>query len=326
MTVKVEPTATYDETKDSVDSTLNDVVEGNAADDNEKKPTDKTGMVKKAVIGVLLLALIVFVIVDSQTNNFVRDGILSFLEWIEENVVWGVLSFILVYFLATIFFVPGSILTLGAGFVFSAALDNNLGWGVLLGTAAVWVGASTGSIAAFLLGRYLFRDCCVGTITKKYQIFQAIDSALTNNGLKIMILLRLSPIIPFNILNYAAGVTGVQFWHYAVASVAMLPGTILYVFLGASAGSLLEIGGSDEDTEDGDDEEGGTSKAVTYSVIVVGIIFGILAVGVTSYYAKQELNKVLENGDGKGEGSSDISSDDEEDEEQPADESNERYQ
>jgi len=326
MTVKVEPTATYDETKDSVDSTLNDVEEGNAADDNEIEPTDKTGMVKKAVIGVLLLALIVFVIVDSQTNNFVRDGILSFLEWIEENVVWGVLSFILVYFLATIFFVPGSILTLGAGFVFSAALDNNLGWGVLLGTAAVWVGASTGSIAAFLLGRYLFRDCCVGTITKKYQIFQAIDSALTNNGLKIMILLRLSPIIPFNILNYAAGVTGVQFWHYAVASVAMLPGTILYVFLGASAGSLLEIGGSDEDAEDGDDEEGGTSKAVTYSVIVVGIIFGILAVGVTSYYAKQELNKVLENGDGKGEGSSDISSDDEEDEEQPADESNERYQ
>merc|ERR1712157_296180 len=120
-------------------------------------------MIKKAMIGIVLLGLIVFVIVDSQTNNIVRDGILSFLEWIEENVAWGVLSFVLVYFLATIFFVPGSILTLGAGFVFSAALDNNLWRGVLLGTAAVWVGASAGAIAAFLLGRYLLRDCCVGT-------------------------------------------------------------------------------------------------------------------------------------------------------------------
>jgi len=324
MTVTEEPTATAtatatinDEMKEIFDSTQKDIEEGTASDGDEQKPEEKAGGIKKAVIVTFLLALIIFVIVDSQTNNFVRDGILSFLEWIEENVVWGVLTFILVYFLATIFFVPGSILTLGAGFVFSAALDNNLLWGVLLGTAAVWVGATTGAIASFLLGRYLFRDCCVGSITKKYKIFQAIDNALTNNGLKIMILLRLSPIIPFNILNYAAGVTGVHFWHYAVASVAMLPGTILYVFLGASAGSLLEIGGS----SDGDDEaeEGGTSPAVTYSIIVVGIVFGILAVGVTSYYAKQELNKVLENGNGKGEGNGD--SEGEEDQEQPAEKS-----
>jgi uncharacterized membrane protein YedE/YeeE len=108
-----------------------------------------------------------------------------------------------------------------------------------------------------------------------------------DKGLRIMILLRLSPIVPFNALNYIMGVTGVKLWHYVVACAAMLPGTILYVFLGASAGSLSEIGG-----EDGEEQE--SNRTVTIIVVVVGVVFGILAIGVTSYYAKKELNKVLE--------------------------------
>merc|ERR1712166_269359 len=78
---------------------------------------------------------------------------------------------------------------------------------------------------------------------------------------------------------------------YCIACIGMLPGTILYVFLGSSAGSLSEIGGTDE--EEIDEIEENNDKTVTIIVIVVGIIFGILAVGVTSYYAKQELNKVI---------------------------------
>jgi len=318
MAVTEEPTTTSnDETNVPVDSMI--VQEGSAdidaadANDVENEPKDKAGMIKKALIALILLGFIIFVIVDSQTNNFVRDGIVSFLDWVEENVVWGVLVFIVVYFLATICFVPGSILTLGAGFVFSAALDS-LWKGILLGTAAVFVGASAGAIASFLLGRYLFRDCCVGAITEKYKIFQAIDNALTNNGLKIMTLLRLSPIIPFNILNYAAGVTGVQFWHYAVACVGMLPGTVLYVFFGASAGSLLAIAGSEEASEDEDDSP---PLWLTLTFTIVGIIFGIVAVGVTSYYAKKELDKVLENEE--EDGNNDEGEGDEE-EQPPADE------
>lgn len=306
MTVTEEPTTAAtptanDETKTSVDSMV--VQEGSADAETEENQPDKAGKIKKILIFAALLALIIFVVVDTQTNNYVLNAILSFLNWIEENVVWGVLVFIFVYFLATIFFIPGSILTLGAGFVFSAALDNNLWLGVALGTAAVFVGASTGAIAAFLLGRYLFRDCCVGAITERFKIFKAIDNALTNNGLKIMILLRLSPIIPFNFLNYGAGVTGVQFWHYALACFGMLPGTVLYVFLGASAGSLLEIAGLEDDDEEGSEDiedEEGSSRTLTIVFAVVGIIFGVVAVGFTSYYAKQELNKVLENEEGEG--------------------------
>jgi len=259
-------------------------------DNDDDEPADRSACYKKSAVGLVLLALIIYVSVDSATDQHVRGAILDFLTWIENNTFLGVLGFVAVYFFATICFFPGSILTLGAGFVFSASFDGNLLQGVLLGTTAVWVGASLGAIASFLLGRYLFRDGCVGKLTQKYTIFQALDNALEQKGLWIMILLRLSPIVPFNVLNYVMGVTNVQFWHYCVACVAMLPGTILYVFLGASAGSLSEIGGGGDDVE----EEAESNKVLTITVIVVGIVFGFLAIGVTSYYAKQELNKVLE--------------------------------
>jgi len=284
---------------------------------NEEDPAaKKASLIKRLIIGLVLLALIVFVIIDSQTNNWVRSGIVAFLEWVENNVVAGVFGFMALYFFATIFFVPGSILTLGAGFVFSAALDS-LGWGVLLGTGAVWVGASLGAIASFLLGRYLFRDGFVGKLTEKFTIFKALDNALEDKGLRIMVLLRLSPIVPFNVLNYIAGVTGVQLWHYVVACVAMLPGTILYVFLGASAGSLTAIsGGMDDNDADADadsgEEDPTNNKVVTITVVVVGVVFGILAIVVTSYYAKQELNKVLEQDKPVKDGEGDDGDDEEE--------------
>ncbi|VEU43568.1 unnamed protein product [Pseudo-nitzschia multistriata] len=255
---------------------------------NDTVPTSRASCYKKTAVGLVLLGLIIFVIADSLTNQHIKTGLLAFLEWIEDHLVVGVLSFVLVYFLATVFFIPGSILTLGAGFVFSSAMDS-LWIGVLLGTAAVFVGASLGAIVAFLLGRYLFREAVAVKLTQKYKIFEAIDRALEQNGLKIMVLLRLSPIFPFNALNYSMGITAIRFWDYVLACLGMLPGTIVYVFLGASAGSLAELGGDEDETEEDDD-----NKTVTIVVIVVGVVFGFLAVGLTSYYAKQELNKVLE--------------------------------
>jgi len=281
-----------EETTAMEEGTANDTPTDDAVVDEDAAKAKRSACIKKVIIGLILLGFIIYVIVDSQTNNYVLSGINSFLGWIENNITAGVFAFIGVYFLATIFWVPGSILTLGAGFVFSAALDS-LGWGVLLGTGAVWVGASAGAIASFLLGRYLFRDGFVGRLKNRFTIFQAVDNALVDKGLFIMVLLRLSPIIPFNALNYVAGVTGVQFWQYCVACVAMLPGTILYVFLGASAGSLAEIGGMSGEEEEAN-PNAGRDRTITIVVIVVGVIFGILAVGVTSYYAKKELNKVLE--------------------------------
>ena len=171
-------------------------------------------------------------------------------------------------------------MTLGSGFVFANIFG--LGLGLLFSTISVFIGASTGATAAFLLGRYLFRDC-IEKMSKGYKVFQAVDLALENQGLKILILLRLSPIIPFNAINYILGVTSVSLQQFILACFAMLPGTLLYTFLGSSAGSIVESASS-----------GSGNIAVTIVVIVLGIVFGVLAIVATTYYAKKELNKVIE--------------------------------
>ena len=156
-----------------------------------------------------------------------------------------------------------------------------LGGGVALGSLSVFLGASTGAIASFLLGRYLLREQ-IEKLSHKYAIFQALDTALNDNGLKIFLLLRLSPIIPFNVINYIGGVSSVSFRDYVIALFAILPGTALYVFLGASAGSLADSTSSGQD------------PTVTIVIVVVGVVFGILAIWLTTRYARKELNKVLE--------------------------------
>lgn len=247
-------------------------------EDETQMQVERSGRVKKITVAIVLIGLIAYVVTDSLTTQYIRNGFTTFLEWVEKNPIAGVFAFMGVYLVATVFFAPGSVLTLGSGFVFANAFG--LGLGVLLASIAVFVGASLGAMAAFLLGRYLLRDW-VQNLTKKYPVFVAIDAALENNGLKIMALLRLSPIIPFNALNYIAGITSISFLHYAWAMLAILPGTVLYVFIGASAGSLADTGSS------------GGNRTVTIVTIVVGLLFGILAIAATSYYAKKELNAVV---------------------------------
>lgn len=263
----MEATQTYETTEEPL------VVDG------ESKPMDRRACIQRSLVGVVLVGIIIFVIVDSLTNGYVRTGFEIFLQWIENNPIAGVFAFMAVYFAATVLFLPGSILTLGSGFVFANAFG--LGFGVVLATISVFFGASTGAIVSFLLGRYLLRDS-VNKLTKKYPVFEAIDKALEEKGFRIMALLRLSPIIPFNALNYIAGVTAVSLWAYSWAMFAILPGTILYVFLGATAGSLTDSATS-----------GGTSTTQIVT-IVVGVVFGVLGVGFTTYYAKKELRKITE--------------------------------
>ena len=133
---------------------------------------------------------------------------------------------------------------------------------------------------SFLLGRYLFRDW-VKQLTKKYDIFQALDIAVEQKGLRIMALLRLLPVIPFIALNYIAGVTAISFRDNALALLCILPGTVAYVFLGATAGSIT-----------GSAKSGGMST-LTIVVIVVGAVFGILAIFVMTYYARKELKQLI---------------------------------
>lgn len=153
------------------------------------------------------------------------------LAWIQAAGAGGAIVFIALYAVATIAFVPGSLLTLGAGVVF----------GVIQGSLYVFVGACLGATLAFLIGRYLVR----GWVTEKTAgnaKFKAIDQAIGREGFKIVLLTRLSPVFPFTLLNYALGITGVSLRDYILGFVGMIPGTILYVYLGSLAGNLAAIG------------------------------------------------------------------------------------
>lgn len=154
------------------------------------------------------------------------------LERVKSLGPMGPILFTGIYILATVLFIPGSILTLGAGVLF----------GVIKGSITVSIAATLGATAAFLVGRYLAR----GWVSKKIEgnkKFSAIDAAVAEEGWKIVGLTRLSPIFPFTLLNYAYGLTKVSLRDYFFASwVGMIPGTVLYVYIGSLAGDLASLG------------------------------------------------------------------------------------
>ena len=143
---------------------------------------------------------------------------------------WGIGLFAIVYALAAVLFVPGSALTIGAGVLYG------LGWGFV----AVSVGSTLGATAAFLVARYLARER-VARWAARDPRFAAIDEAVGREGWKIVLLTRLSPVFPFNLLNYLYGLTRVRLGPYVLASwIGMMPGTVLYVYLGFAGRAVAQ--------------------------------------------------------------------------------------
>ena len=157
----------------------------------------------------------------------------DFQDWISGLGPFGGVLYGLAYVAAALLFVPGAILTLGAGYLFG------IGWGLLI----VSLAATATAALAFLIARYAARDR-VEKLARKNEKFAAVDRAIGKNGWKVVALLRLSPLIPFSLSNYLYGLTSVRFLPYVVASWAgMLPGTLLYVALGAAGKNVGEKGG-----------------------------------------------------------------------------------
>lgn len=194
------------------------------------------------------------------------------LQWIESLGVVGGLAFIISYIAATVAFLPGSILTLGAGVVF----------GVVLGAVYVFIGATIGAIAAFLVGRYLARDWISQKIAGNPK-FAAIDHAVAQEGFKIVLLTRLSPFFPFNLLNYTFGITGVSLKDYALGSIGMIPGTILYVYIGSLAGDLARIGTDAQPT----------NPTLQWAIRIIGLIATVAVTVYVTRVARKALDTQL---------------------------------
>ena len=186
---------------------------------------DKQSTSKNAICR--LIALIAIPIALFLVMKFlpVQEWLRSFNSWVVQMGVAGIFVFIIVYAVATVLLAPGSVLTIGAGFAF----------GLWKGLLAVSVGATLGASLAFLIARFIARDK-VEAIARRNEKFRKIDNAIGKQGAKLIFLLRLSPVIPFNLSNYFYGLTGVKFWPYVFASWSgMIPGTFLYVYIGTAS-------------------------------------------------------------------------------------------
>lgn len=148
-------------------------------------------------------------------------------------VMHNPLMFILIFNVVTLLGLPASLLALKAGYVFG------LGWG----TVYVLVAAILGAILAFWMGRYLMHRCVQQKIQTNQQ-FQAIAKAVAKEGWKIVLLTRLSPLFPFNLTNYAFGLTQISLKNYILGSLGILPGTVLYTYMGSLTSDFARVASS----------------------------------------------------------------------------------
>ncbi len=214
-----------------------------------------------AIAALALFALVLF-------GRFGARYVPIFANWVHELGALGPIVFIGGYVVAAVVGVPGSLLTLAAGAIF----------GLSLGVAYVLIGATLGATAAFLVSRYVARGFVERRLAGNAR-FRALDQAIAHNGRKIVFLLRLSPIFPFSLLNYALGLSRVRLVDYVIASVGMLPGTVLYVYYGKLAGDVAAVAGGGAPVRD----------AGYYAVLVLGLLATIAVTTLVTRVARRAL-------------------------------------
>ena len=201
------------------------------ADGSATQGAGRGGLLPRWVWIVLGIGVVVGGLFLLQTWLPVNDYLKSFLKWTQDVGFMGALVLALVYIVGALVLFPGSVLTMGAGFLF----------GLLKGTILVSLASTAAACLAFLIGRSVGRGWIAGKIRGNPR-FQAVDEAVGRQGFKIVFLIRLSPLFPYTLQNYAFGLTDIAFWKYALASwIGMIPGTIMYVYFGVAAKSIAEI-------------------------------------------------------------------------------------
>lgn len=215
-------------------------------------------------IALLVAAVVGLILIGRYAGGYLP----AFVAWVNSLGVWGPVVFIAGYVVAAVAFVPGSVLTLAAGAIF----------GLAKGVVIVFIAAVLGSAAAFLVSRYVARGAIERRLTGNAR-FAAIDRAVGAQGRKIVFLLRLSPVFPFNLLNYGLGLTKVRFADFLVASVGMLPGTLLYVYYGKLAGDVAALAG-------GSAIEKGTGY---YAVLLLGLVATVVVTTLVTRIARRAL-------------------------------------
>ncbi|KAK2394070.1 TVP38/TMEM64 family membrane protein [Trifolium repens] len=232
----------------------------------------------------LLLLLLVAVIVACFTLP-IEKMMKDFLIWVDRDLGrWGPLVLAVAYIPLTVLAVPASVLTLGGGYLF----------GLPLGFVADSIGATVGAGAAFLLGRTIGRPFVVSRL-KDYPQFRSVAIAIRRSGFKIVLLLRLVPLLPFNMLNYLLSVTPVSLVEYMLASwLGMMPITLALVYVGTTLKDLSDV-----------THGWGEFSKTRWAFIIIGLVISVVLMICVTKVAKSALDKALaENEDIDGIGSS----------------------
>ena len=212
---------------------------------------------------VLLLALVALLPVT--------EWLLAAVTTIQDLGTAGAVAYGVLYVVATVFMLPATPVTLGAGLLY----------GQWLGSLVVALGATTGATIAFLLGRTLLRDTVEGWMADRPS-FRALDAAMADQGFKIVFLIRLSPVFPFNIINYGLGLTRVTLPQYVAASfLGMLPGVFLFVYIGTTLQNISEL------------LEGGSAGSAGQGMYWVGLLATVAVTAVITRAARRALDVEL---------------------------------
>jgi uncharacterized membrane protein YdjX (TVP38/TMEM64 family) len=220
---------------------------------------------RTARIGTGIGAVVALLLLGRAVGAYVP----AFAAWVERLGVWGPLVFIAGYAVAAIAFVPASLLTLAAGAIF----------GLVRGALYVFIAAVLGSSGAFLIARHVARSAVERRLAGNPR-FAAIDRAVGAEGRKIVLLLRLSPVFPFNLLNYALGLTRVRFGDYLLGALGMIPGTLMYVYYGKLLGDVAALAGG----------AAVTKGAGYYAVLGLGLVATIVVTTMVTRTARRALD------------------------------------
>ena len=236
-------------------------------------PPETQAAPPRSVVIVRVALVIVVITALALGGRYIAPFIPQFARYVEGLGALGPLLFVVGYALATVAFVPGALLTLAAGAIF----------GLVKGVAIVFVGATIGSTLAFLISRHLTRAAVARRIEGNAR-FAAVNSAISADGRRIVFLLRLSPAFPFALLNYALGVTRISLADYLIASVGMLPGTVLYVYYGKLAGDVAALSSGASQTR----------GFGYYAVLAVGLLATVVVTTLVARTARNALRTATE--------------------------------
>ncbi|KAK3019846.1 hypothetical protein RJ639_004091 [Escallonia herrerae] len=226
-----------------------------------------------SVLRITLLLLLIASIAAACYTLPIEKLLKDFLLWVEQDLgPWGPLVLAVAYIPLTVLAVPASVLTLGGGYLF----------GLPVGFVADSIGATIGATAALLLGRTIGRSFVIAKL-KDYPQFQAVAIAIRRSGFKIVLLLRLVPLLPFNMLNYLLSVTPVPIGEYMLASwLGMMPITLALVYVGTTLKDLSDV------------THGWNEFSKTrWAFIVFGLVVSVVLMVCVTKVAKSALEKAL---------------------------------